>query len=134
MNYGGPTFPQWSKRARANSDRMRKRMNQPEWRLWRAFHENDMHREMWHQWPAGPYILDFFFPRFSLAVEVDGKWHLEAEQRSKDAVRDFVVGNMGIETLRIEARIVLGDLDMAIAIVQGRLAEKWPENPRPIHY
>ncbi len=49
------------------------------------------------QVPIGPYVLDFYCPEASLAVEVDGEQH----EQTRDQVRDRCLLDQGIETFRI---------------------------------
>jgi len=50
------------------------------------------------------WILDFYCPERKLAVEVDGGYHREKDQRSKDRLRDKVLEEKcGILTLRVTA-------------------------------
>jgi len=46
------------------------------------------------------YILDFFFPRSNLAVEIDGGYHDNEQQREKDVLRDQHLALAGVKTIR----------------------------------
>jgi very-short-patch-repair endonuclease len=67
------------------------------------------------QFPVGRYDLDFFFADVCLCVEVDGSQHLETPLR--DATRDTVLREQGIDTLRITASAVFADADACAAQV-----------------
>lgn len=131
---GGTNFPQCSRRAKGQAQTLRRTMSPPEILFWRALHENQMIWECFHQWPIRGYIIDFWFPRFQLAVEIDGKHHLSMSQIVADEYRDWVLAGEGIKTTRIPARIVLADIDEAIATVQAEIAMYTPRDIRPIHY
>jgi len=47
-------------------------------------------------------IVDFYFPRLLLAVEIDGEKHKNANQRWRDNQRDILFSKFGIETIRIQ--------------------------------
>jgi len=51
------------------------------------------------QYPAGPYVLDFYCPQIRLCVELDGDVH--ADRLAKDATRDAWLASQGIHTIRV---------------------------------
>ena len=57
-------------------------------------HGVDFHRQK----PVDCFILDFFAPRISLAIELDGSSHVE--KREEDERRDQRLGELGITVLR----------------------------------
>ena len=61
------------------------------------------------------YIADFVAPSLGLVVEVDGGTH--AHRRVADARRDRDLERLGYRVLRIPARVVMGDLGGAVALV-----------------
>ena len=63
------------------------------------------------QAPVGRYDLDFFFPDICLCIEVDGQQHLD--ELTRDVIRDRVLREQGIDTLRIWARDVFADATRA---------------------
>ncbi|HEY3233649.1 MAG TPA: DUF559 domain-containing protein [Polyangiaceae bacterium] len=65
-------------------------------------------------------IVDFLAPEAKLAIEVDGKCH--ARRRSADARRDEKLRRLGYRVLRIEAEVVMRDLEGAVASVREALA------------
>jgi len=54
------------------------------------------------------YIVDFYCASAKLAVEIDGDSHLDRAEH--DALRDRVLAEMGIRTLRISNQAVHEDL------------------------
>lgn len=62
----------------------------------------DFHRQK----PIGQYIVDFYCPRLSLAIEIDGDSHLLKEE--EDATRQERLEDLGIRFLRFD------DLDIKI--------------------
>jgi very-short-patch-repair endonuclease len=69
----------------------------------------------------GRFIADLFAPQVRLVVEVDGGSHLR--RASADARRDRALARAGYRVLRIDAEIVIGDLDAAVAMVRAAIAE-----------
>ena len=66
--------------------------------LWQALRHLDDPRFR-RQKALGPYVLDFYAPRYQLCVEVDGPYH-EVE---RDRVRDAWLLERGVFTLRFKA-------------------------------
>ncbi len=54
--------------------------------------------------------IDFFFPRCSLAVEVDGLSHLTLEARVRDRTKERALAERGIHLLRLGNEEVLADV------------------------
>jgi very-short-patch-repair endonuclease len=55
-----------------------------------------------------------------LVVEVDGGYH--AGRAEADARRDRALGRAGYTVLRLDAAVVMGDLEAAVALVAGEVA------------
>jgi very-short-patch-repair endonuclease len=101
---------------------LRQTMTLPEVLLWQALRERPANLRFRRQHPAGIYVLDFFCPRYRLAIEVDGEAHGRSDQPERDAVRDAWSASEGIKVVRIPAADVLRDLEAAVRhiIVQAR--------------
>jgi len=56
------------------------------------------------------YILDFYFTRCRLAVEVDGGYHNTKKQKEYDLRRDERLAAIGIKTMRFTNEEVMDDL------------------------
>ena len=67
----------------------------------------------------GRFIADFLAPAERLVIEVDGGHH--AEQARADAHRDAVLARAGYRVLRLDAALVVGDIEAAIALVRAAL-------------
>ena len=52
------------------------------------------------------YIVDFFCDELDLVVELDGRYHLEPEQKGKDVLRDLHLSSLGYKVLRFENAVV----------------------------
>lgn len=48
------------------------------------------------------YVIDFYLPRISTAIEIDGGYHDTEEQRQKDAVKDKFLKSIGVDVVRIK--------------------------------
>lgn len=82
---------------------LRKNMTKEERKLWYQFLKN--HPVQFNrQVTCGRYILDFYCPAASLAVELDGNQHAEPEALEKDRIRTEYLNCNGIYVLRIPNR------------------------------
>ena len=97
--------------------KLRREMTWPEIVLWRALKARPGGLRFRHQSPAGEYALDFFCPRYKLAVEVDGEAHGRGDRPARDEVRDAWVAAQGVRTLRVRAVDVLADLDAVVRLI-----------------
>ncbi len=75
------------------------------------------------QYPVGPYDADFFFPRYSTAVEVDGKEH--ANRKTQDERRDWYFSTQGIHTVRVPAKDVWRDPLRTAHAVVAEMVSHW---------
>ena len=102
------------KRTQKRAAKARKELTLPEVLLWVALQRRPDGLRFRKQHPAGVYILDFFCPKYRLAVEVDGEAHERGDRPERDAIRDQWVAAQGVRTLRIPAKEVLRDLDAVV--------------------
>ena len=87
--------PQAIQRARA----LRKNMSESERQLWRLLRHKQLGGKFRRQYPAGPYVLDFYCPQTKLCVELDGDTH--AGRLAQDTNRDAWLASHGIHTIRV---------------------------------
>lgn len=64
------------------------------------------------------YILDFYCPEESLAIELDGQGHFEATQAAHDRERDLFLKTYGIRVLRFENKWVWNNPEGLLEIVK----------------
>ena len=60
----------------------------------------------------GRYIVDFVAPAAGLVVEIDGSFH--AGRQRRDAGRDAALESAGYRVLRLQARLVVAALPVAV--------------------
>ncbi|HRD27523.1 MAG TPA: endonuclease domain-containing protein [Caulobacter sp.] len=110
-----------TERTRNLAKRLRRRMNEPELRLWSRVRKNQLDGiHIRRQHPLGHYVLDFFCARSRLAIEVDGGMHDE-DRVARDEVRDAWLAMRGVRTLRLPASLVMNDMEAALAAIRRRL-------------
>ncbi|MDK2769002.1 MAG: endonuclease domain-containing protein [Sphingomonas sp.] len=102
------------KETQKRAKQLRRTMTLPEIILWRELKKRPGNLRFRHQHPAGPYVLDFFCPRFRLAVEVDGEAHEYGNRPQSDEARDGWLMTQGVRTVRIPAQEVLSNLEGVI--------------------
>jgi very-short-patch-repair endonuclease len=73
------------------------------------------------QHPVGPYRLDLAYPDVMVAVEYDGRHHLDADQALADLHRATYLGRCGWVVLRFRAAVVLGRPRWLAATVRDTL-------------
>ena len=54
-----------------------------------------------------------------LVIEVDGEYH--AEQARSDARRDAALERAGYRVVRLEASLVMGDIESALGLIRAAL-------------
>jgi very-short-patch-repair endonuclease len=114
----------WRRRARGEfpiEPRLRPGPTDSELVLWAALRER---REGWcREYATGRYRLDFYLPKYKLAIEVDGSSHDGPVRKAADDQRDaWHQARLGIVTVRYNAAEVMRDCQGVIADVERRLA------------
>lgn len=78
---------------------------------------------------SGKWIVDFFFPKIRLAIEVDGSIHDTPAQRIRDRLKDEDCSRFDITVLRLRNNDVFGDRERLVALLrEGWRAAKNREN------
>jgi very-short-patch-repair endonuclease len=73
----------------------------------------------------GGFIADFLAPAERLVVEVDGSYH--AQRARTDARRDAALERAGYRVLRVEAELVMGDIETVLVRIMASARELIPE-------
>jgi len=79
------------------------------------------------QHPLGPYILDFFWNRAKLDIEVDDFQHGSPENQVTDASRDAFLENQGIKILRFWSSHVRRDKQAIRDKIWQNLQQRAPQ-------
>ena len=84
--------------------------------LWRAIRANQIYGAKFRrQFPATPYIVDFFCEAANLVVEVDGGQHME--RVDKDRERTEFLERRGYEVFRVTNIDVLTNLEGVLEVI-----------------
>ena len=73
------------------------------------------------QYIIGDYIVDFFFRKSLVIVEIDGGYHFTEEQQQADKYRQSWLENNGYTILRFSNEQVMCDTDNVIKSVKQHL-------------
>lgn len=97
--------------------KMKRSKTKAEYELWmrlRAFPELDIHGS----YALGPFIVDFYWPEYRIAIEVDGPSHDGPKAQAKDARRTrFLKEEHGVFVVRYKNDDVYLDPDAVAAEV-----------------
>ena len=104
---------------------LRSNMTDAEHFLWaRVRRKQILGVQFYRQKPIGKFIVDFYAPRASLVIELDGGQHFEPEQRHYDQRRSVFLEQQGLTVLRFTNLDVLknpeGVMEIIFREVQGK--------------
>ena len=83
-----------------NASKLRENMTETEKILWEYLKTKSSATKFRRQHPIGGYVLDFYCHNLRLSIEIDGRYHLEKEQKEKDKERTNYLSNVGIKEIR----------------------------------
>ena len=82
---------------------LRKRMTPAEIALWTMIKGRQLNGERFlRQYSVGAYIVDFYCPKYGLAIELDGEPHFDEDNINKDKQRTKYLLSVGVRVLRFE--------------------------------
>ena len=79
------------------------------------------------QYGVDNYAVDFYCPKFKLALEIDGGYHLEEEVKEYDQARQEYPEDMGIAFLRFTNEQIINELKTVLKIIAEYIADKASE-------
>jgi len=90
--------------------KLRQNLTEAEKLLWDLLRSKEtLGHRFRRQHPFGNYILDFYNHKLKLCIEVDGEYHLQEEQKEKDADREEFLKFNEISIVRYTNDQVLSD-------------------------
>ena len=66
---------------------------------------SEVHEQVYFRISGHSYFLDYYLPKYRLAIEIDGNYH--KIRRVEDKERDKMFNDIGIRTIRINSKDVL---------------------------
>ena len=73
------------------------------------------------QHPLSHFIADFFCLESNLAIEIDGDYHNEREQREYDEGRTFELEELNVKVIRFTNEEVIGNTDFVLKKISSHL-------------
>lgn len=77
--------------------------------------------QVYRQRIIGDYIVDFYCPKASLIIEIDGGQHYRDKGIKKDKIRDDYMTNRGFRVLRFSDKEVFKNLDEVVGKIYDNL-------------
>lgn len=110
---------------------LRRNMTDAERLLWSKIRLKQFDGHQWYrQKPIGPYIVDFYCPKLSASIEVDGGQHYENQGMRYDADRDEYLLKIGLRTIRFTNVEVLQNIEgVLLQILESLVPHKSPSSP-----
>jgi len=104
-----------------NAKTNRSNQTEAESAFWEIAKASGLGQKCRRQYIIGEYIVDFFFRKSMLIVELDGGYHFTEEQQKEDAIRQDWLEHMGYRIIRFTNEEVLFDTDNTIKRVKQSL-------------
>ena len=115
------------------SRQLRENMTDAERQLWAKIRMKQLKGcQFYRQKPIGDYIVDFFYPRAKLVIEVDGSHHLVGEMIEYDRIRDEYLSSFGLRVLRFTNLDVLAHIERVVESIEGETPEEIPPRKIPL--
>jgi len=100
----------------------RKEPTKSEYLLWQALRGKKLDGiKFRRQQPIGNFIVDFYNSAYRLVIEVDGAVH--DSQVEADQTRQNMLGELGLNVLRLKAELVEKNLPLALEEIRGKINE-----------
>ncbi len=104
------------------SQELRKNMTDAEKILWSRLRKRQIKGlQIYRQRIIGNYIVDFYFPKARLIIEVDGGQHYTEEGIKDDKNRDEYMKEQGIRVLRFSDREIFENLNAVVEKIYENL-------------
>ena len=104
-----------------NAKANRNNMTEAESAFWSLAKGSGLGEKCRRQYIIGEYIVDFFFRKSMLIVELDGGYHFTEEQQKEDAIRQSWLEHMGYNVLRFTNEEVLLNTERVISKIKFNL-------------
>ena len=104
-----------------NAKANRNNMTEAESAFWSLAKGSGLGEKCRRQYIIGEYIVDFFFRKSMLIVELDGGYHFTEEQQKEDAIRQDWLEHMGYKVLRFTNDEVLFNTESVISKIKFNL-------------
>jgi very-short-patch-repair endonuclease len=101
---------------------LRKEMTMTEKIFWEQLKKNQIKGYRFRaQHPIGKFIVDFYCPKVLLAIELDGKIHLNKIVIERDDGREIEIQKLGIRILRFTNEDILKNIEKVLQTISDSL-------------
>ena len=104
-----------------NAKNNRHNQTEAEYVFWGLVRANGLGEKCRRQYVIGQYIVDFFFRKSMLIVELDGGYHFTEEQQEEDTIRQDWLEHQGYKVLRLTNEQILFDTNKSLEIIKQYL-------------
>lgn len=104
-----------------NAKANRNNMTEAEFAFWQLSKASGLGEKCRRQYIIGEYIVDFFFRKSMLIVELDGGYHFTEEQQKEDVIRQGWLEHIGYRIIRFTNEEVLFNTEKVIEKVKRSL-------------
>jgi very-short-patch-repair endonuclease len=112
------------------AETLRKNMTEAEKLLWEKLNHNQLSGfKFRRQHPINQFIVDFYCHKLKLVIELDGEIHNKTEVAERDAGREHMLQNFGLQVIRFKNSEVLKDIDSVITEIKRKTVELSAPNP-----
>lgn len=109
---------EFAKKNRSNSTKA-------EEKLWKELKGKKLHGfKFRRQHPIGHFILDFYCHKAKLAIELDGPYHENEEQKQYDELRTKALNDIEIKELRFKNEEVFNNIERVLETIKEQLMSK----------
>ena len=113
--------------------RLRNNATKAERILWKYLKNNQLENsKIRRQYSIDQFVLDFYCPDLKLAIEIDGKSHLNKDQIPYDIERQNYIKSFGIQFLRFTNDDVYNNIESVLTQISCRIKDlKRSKNTTP---
>ncbi|KPL04344.1 MAG: hypothetical protein AMJ90_01215 [candidate division Zixibacteria bacterium SM23_73_2] len=105
----------YNKNLKSYARTLRNNMTDAEKLLWSKIRRKQLKDcQFYRQKIIGNYIVDFYCPKASLILEIDGSQHYQEEGIKRDKKRDAYLKNIGLKVLRFSDGEVFENLPVVV--------------------
>lgn len=108
MHYGAP------KEIFQIAERLRRDMIETEKIIWERVCKNQLGVRIRRQHPIWKFIADFYCHELKLVIEIDGKIHVQPENKAYDISRNIILRDFKIEVIRFTNDEVINNTDQVV--------------------
>jgi len=122
----------YNKKLKLFSRALRSNMTDAELHLWQRLRNKQLCGiQFYRQKPLLSFIVDFYCPKATLVIELDGAQHFEPDHQAKDKKRDELLLSMGLMVLRFDDLQVLKETDAILEVIYAEVVQRLEENSNP---